>query len=53
MITYLRNGVELFSDKKAEVDWSSPETLVIIILVVLLGLAFIFYILKLKGRLLP
>ncbi|MBI2102860.1 hypothetical protein HYT55_03405 [Candidatus Woesearchaeota archaeon] len=38
---------------RGETDWSSPETLVIIILVVLLGLAFIFYVLKLKGRLLP
>ncbi len=38
---------------RGEVDWSSPETLIIIILAVLLGFALIFYVLKLKGRLLP
>ncbi len=36
--------------KKGEVEWASPQTLMIVILVVLAGLAFIFFALKLKGR---
>lgn len=39
-------------DKKG-VDWGSSTTLVTIILAIIIGLAFIFYIIKLKGRLIP
>ncbi len=39
--------------KKGEVEWTSPQTLMIVILVVLAGLAFIFFALKLKGRFFP
>lgn len=38
---------------RGEVDWSSPETLVILILAVLLGVGLLFYVLYLKGKLMP
>jgi len=43
----------MIKGKRAEVDWSSPETVVVIILCVLLGLVFLYYIWNLKGRLMP
>jgi len=38
---------------KKGVDWTSPTTLVIVIIGALLGFFLIFYFIKLKGRLLP
>ena len=38
---------------KRGVDWAAPNTLVVIILAVLLGLAFLVYVWKLRGNLLP
>ena len=37
-------------NNKGEVDWTSPETLVIIILSILLGLAFIYFVWHLRGQ---
>jgi len=39
--------------KKGEVDFSSPESIVIIILCILLGIALLYYVWTLKGRLMP
>lgn len=39
--------------KRGDVDFSSPEAIVVIILCILLGLAFLYYIWTLKGRLMP
>lgn len=38
---------------RGEVDWSSPETLVVLILAVLLGVGLLLYVLYLKGKLIP
>lgn len=39
--------------KKGDVDWSNPEFLVVVMLVILLGLALFFFIFKLRGKLTP
>ncbi len=39
--------------KKGEVDFSSPESIVIIILCILLGLTLLYYVWTLKWRLMP
>jgi len=49
----LLRGKFQIESRQGETDWTSPQMLVILILAVLLGLVFIFYVLKLKGRLLP
>ncbi|MBI4151602.1 hypothetical protein HY496_01415 [Candidatus Woesearchaeota archaeon] len=41
------------ANTRGEIDHPSPEFLIIIILAVLIGIAFILYVIKLKGRLLP
>ena len=38
---------------KKGVDWASPSTLVVILLAILLGLAFLYYVWQLKSRLAP
>ncbi len=40
-------------NKRGEVDWASPTTLVVIILAILLGIAFIWYITTVSGRIAP
>jgi hypothetical protein len=38
---------------KKGVDWTNPTTLVVLILSLLLGMALLFYLAKLRGKLLP
>lgn len=45
--------LNIFPKGKKGEDWVSPSTLVIIILALLLGVAFLFLILKLGGKLAP
>jgi len=43
----------MIKGKKGEVDWSSPETLVKILLAIILGLVVLYFIWMLRGKIMP
>ena len=38
---------------KKGVDWSNPQTLVVVVLAIILGLTFLYLVWNLRGRLMP
>jgi hypothetical protein len=51
--TCQNNFSTFFPKGKKAVDWASPTTMITVILSIILGLAFLYYIWTLKGKLGP
>jgi len=52
MLLY-RKVISFFKMNKKGVEWKSPEFIVVLILTILVGIAFIYFLLKLQGRVAP